>query len=83
MIRIAIDPNVRVHGDLTFSGFAEVDGDITTLAEGHEVIVYEPESGATGTGHIDEIDSTRQLIYIDVAWKTLVWPDQPVLSTHG
>ena len=80
MIRIAIDPNVRVRGDLTFSGFEEIEGEIddAKLTAGVEVTVVEPETGAQGYGRISEVSWERRLVYLEVEWKSFAMPAHPV-----
>lgn len=66
--RVEIDPNVRVRGNETFSGFEDVAG---PLVLGREVDVYEPEGGVVGTGTITDIDVERELVYVRVDWSSL------------
>lgn len=74
MIRIAIDLNVRVEGGHTVAGFARVEGDPSVLAVHDEVTVFERETGVEGSGRIVKVDTGRQLVFIDVEWKTLGVP---------
>ncbi len=69
MIRIAIDVNVRVRGNLTYSGFEDIDGE--PAVAGASVEVYEPESGLAGTGRVVELDVERELVYLEVDWASL------------
>lgn len=84
MIRIAIDPNVRVRGDLTFSGFEEIEGDFdpSQLSINEDVIVFEPETGAQGHGRISDVSLERRLVYLEVEWKTLAPPARPAGATR-
>jgi hypothetical protein len=66
--RIAIDLNVRVRGNLTYSGYEDIDGD---LPSDGAVEVYEPESGLIGLGRVVERDDERRLVYLAVDWSSL------------
>jgi hypothetical protein len=72
MIEVMIDPNVRVAGGLTFSGFEDVIGDLPD--HGDRVIVREPESGITGFGTVERIEFADRLIYLSVDWAGLTLP---------
>jgi hypothetical protein len=67
--RVAIDPNVRVRGNDTFTSLEDVTG---SVAAGDAVEVYEPESGLAGDGVITEVDEARKLVYLSVSWPSLV-----------
>jgi len=66
--KVAIDPNVRVRGNDTYTGFEDVTGPI---AVGEVVDVYEPESGVAGEGRVTEIDGNKELVYLSVDWSSL------------
>lgn len=66
--RVAIDPNVRLRGNGTYAGFADVSGPI---AVGDRVEVYEAESNLAGQGSVTEIDAQRELAYLSVDWSSL------------
>lgn len=68
MTRIEIDLNVRVRGNLTYSGYEHADG---PLSEGEPVTVYEPDSGLAGSGCIVELDDDSRIVYIAVDWTSL------------
>lgn len=68
MTRIAIDLNVRVRGNLTYSGFEDIEGEIPLDGV---VDVYEPESGVFGTGRVVEQDIEKRLVYLEVDWAKL------------
>lgn len=68
MTRIAIDLNVRVRGDLTYSGFEDIEG---TLPADGLVEVYEPESGVRGRGRVVDVDDQAELVYLEVDWPGL------------
>ncbi len=70
MIEIMIDPNVRVLGGLTFSGFEDVRG--PRPSPGQQVLVREPEANLVAIGTVDHIDENDQLIYIAVDWTQMV-----------
>ncbi len=69
MTRVEIDLDVRVRGNLTYSGFEDVQGELP--AEGHTVEVVEPESELVGQGRVVEIDEERRLVYLEVDWAGL------------
>lgn len=73
MTEIMIDPNVRVSGGLTFSGFEDVRGPMPT--QGKQVLVREPEANLVALGVVDHIDENDRLIYIAVDWSQLA-PDR-------
>lgn len=65
-----IDPNVRVAGNETFSGFEDVRGPMPT--EGQHVVVREPEGDLIGAGVVTRLDQAARLIYIAVDWPSIV-----------
>ncbi|KZS82297.1 hypothetical protein A4G29_12265 [Mycobacterium kansasii] len=73
MTEIMIDPNVRVGGGLTFSGYEDVRGPMPVA--GQQVLVREPEANLVAVGLVDHIDESDRLIYITVDWAQLA-PDQ-------
>ena len=70
---ILIDPNVRVAGNETFSGFEDVVGDLPS--EGAHVRVREPESNIVGQGVVTRVDEGDRLIYLAIDWSKLA-PEQ-------
>jgi hypothetical protein len=72
MTEIMIDPNVRVSGGLTFSGYEDVRGPMPS--RGQQVLVREPEANLVAIGTVDHIDENDRLIYIAVDWTQLA-PD--------
>ncbi len=80
MTRIAIDLNVRVRGNLTYSGFEDIDGEIPLDGI---VEVHEPESGVVGTGRVVEQDVDKRLVYLEVNWADLRPAPRPVLVPGG
>ncbi len=66
---VAIDPNVRVAGGLTFSGFEDVVGEMP--APGDEVLVREPEANLIGHAVVDRLDDDNRLIYLAVRWDSI------------
>lgn len=72
MTEVMIDPNVRVAGGLTFSGFEDVIGDLPD--HGDRVVVREPESGITGFGTVERVDFADRLVYLAVEWNRLSLP---------
>lgn len=73
MTRIAIDPNVRVRGHLTYAGFEDVYGDLPLDGM---VEVFEPEAGICGSASVVEVDTENSLIYLEVDWASM----RPVIS---
>lgn len=73
MTELTIDPNVRVAGGLTFSGFEDVCGPMPS--EGQSVLVREPQANLVAVGIVDRIDHVDSLIYLAVRWETLA-PDR-------
>lgn len=73
MTEIMIDPNVRVSGGLTFSGYEDVRGPVPS--RGQQVLVREPEANLVAVGTVDHVDENDRLIYIAVDWTQLV-PDR-------
>lgn len=68
MTRIAIDLNVRVRGNLTYSGYEDIEGDLPLDGV---VEVYEPETGVSGPGRVVEVDEESRLVYLEVDWTRL------------
>jgi hypothetical protein len=73
MTEIMIDPNVRVAGGLTFSGYEDIRGPMP--AAGQQVLVREPEANLVAVGTVDHLDENDRLVYVAVDWGELV-PDQ-------
>lgn len=69
MTEIMIDPNVRVAGGLTFSGFEDVRGPMPVA--GQRVLVREPEANLVAPGIVTSVDNEDSLIYIRVEWASL------------
>jgi hypothetical protein len=76
--RVAIDLNVRVHGNQTYAGLEDVTG---PLAIGSHVEVYEPETGLVGPAEVTEVDQERRLVYLAVDWGKLREPPSAGLSS--
>lgn len=79
LTEIHIDPNVRVAGNQTFSGFEDVKGGAIPV-EGEQVLVREPEANLTGLAEVRRVDHHDRLIYLAVDWKTLVPARLPTSS---
>ncbi|MGO9286206.1 MAG: hypothetical protein ACLP75_25440 [Mycobacterium sp.] len=73
MTEVWIDPNVRVRGGQTFSGFEDIKGPMPQV--GNRVLVREPESNLVGIGVVTRINDTDRIIYISVNWAELA-PDR-------
>jgi hypothetical protein len=72
MTEVMIDPNVRVAGGLTFSGFEDVRGPMPLA--GQEVLVREPEANLVAIGVVDHLNDEDRLVYVRVDWTQLA-PD--------
>lgn len=72
MVRIEIDPNIRVQHNWTRTGTEYADG---PLESGQEVEVYESESGLTGPGRVEEINHINGFVILSVDWKRCTFPD--------
>lgn len=68
MIRVRIDPNVRVRGQLTYAGFEDVEGN-TIPNVGESVLAVEPESGIAAPAIVTERVDEPKLLYLGVAWR--------------
>lgn len=76
--RVAIDLNIRVHGNETYAGYEDIEGG--PVAEGVDVDVWEPESGIEGRGQITTLDPERRLAYLAVDWLALRDPRRPAVA---
>lgn len=70
MIRVEVDPNIRVRGNYTYAGFEECD---TVMKCGDEVEVFEPESGLVGIAYVTEVDDSARLVFLEVNWAEMNW----------
>ena len=68
-MRIAIDPNVRIEKNRTYSGFGDVFGDVNDLNLDDWVIAMWQETDQIADAKVVCIDFERQLIYLAVDWK--------------
>lgn len=68
MKRVEIDPNIRVHGQLTYTGFEDCS---EPVYENEIVEVYESEAGLHGQGTVWGVDADKEIVYIYVDWKRL------------
>lgn len=66
MIQVEFDPNVRVHGNGTYTALADLPDDVQA---GDRVLLVEPESGVQRPGVVTEIDRDRGLVYFSVGWE--------------
>lgn len=64
--RIIIDPNVRVRGNMTYTGFEDTNEQV---AAGDTVLAIEQESEMVWDAVVTEIDDESRLIYLYVNWK--------------
>lgn len=83
LMRIAIDPNVRVEGNQTYGGFEDLFGDVDVLQVGDWLTVMCQETDIEGNAKVTRIDHESRLIYLAVDWKTLAPPSSVGTSTGG
>lgn len=67
-IRVRIDPKVRIHGQLTFAGFDDVDGNKVPKV-GESVIAFHEPTGAEAAAVVTDRLEDAQLLYLGVAWR--------------
>jgi hypothetical protein len=76
-VRIAIDLNVRVRENQTYSGFenvrvpgASADDPVDTrdIKPGTAVIAFEEESGIIADATVTAVDEEARLVYLAVDW---------------
>lgn len=72
MVRVFIDPNVRVGQNQTYASLADCSGAVAT---GDRVRVVEFESCLYGDADVVSIDAERGLVYLSVEWASLKTPD--------
>ena len=68
LVRVEIDPNIRVRGGQTLADYGDADG---PLSVGQKVRVYESEAGIAGDGVVIELDDEKRLIFLRVDWAGL------------
>lgn len=73
MNRVRIDPNVRVRGNQTFSGFEDCDDQDLEILD--IVEAYEEESGVHASAVITDVDHVSRLVYLKLDWSDLAWPE--------
>lgn len=64
---VRIDPNVRVKGNRTFSGFEDIVDGVPLRAE-EEVLAWEEESNVMWPAVVYDLDFGKKLVYLTVAW---------------
>jgi uncharacterized Rossmann fold enzyme len=64
--RIVIDPNVRIRGNQTYSGFKDVQGPI---AVGDKALAVEAEDGIVTDAEVTDIDEEKRIVYLAVDWR--------------
>jgi hypothetical protein len=65
--RIEIDPNVRVRGNQTYTGFEDVQG-ARSVCVGDMVLAWEREDDIVTDAHVVDVDEERRLVYLAVDW---------------
>lgn len=76
-MRIAIDPNVRVENNWTFSGFGDVFGDANDLRPHDWVTAMWQETDQIADAKVVCLDFERKLITLAVDWKSFRTDEQP------
>lgn len=71
-VRIAIDLNVRVRGNQTYSALEDADGPV---AAGDKVLAVEPESGIIADATVTDVSGQFGFVYLEVDW--LSFRDDP------
>ena len=71
-VRIEIDLNVRVGtgGQLTYSGYEDVQGG-PVPDRGVSVVIFESESGVEAPAIVVDRDDERRILYLAVAWNEI------------
>lgn len=76
-VRMAIDLNVRVRGDQTYSGFEDVripgasaddPVDLAGIRPGTAVLAFEPGTGIVADATVTAVDEEARLVYLAVDW---------------
>jgi len=75
--RITIDPNVRVRGNQTYSGFEDIQAG-APVAVGDKVLAVEAEDGIVTDAAVTDVDEERRLVYLEVDWRG--WRDDPAAA---
>lgn len=68
LVRVEIDPNIRVRGNQTLADYGDADG---PLSVGQPVRVHESEAGIVGDGVVTELDPEKRLAVLRVDWASL------------
>jgi hypothetical protein len=66
-VRIAIDLNVRVRGNQTYSALHDADGPV---AVGDKVLAVEPETGVTAGAVVTAVSEEFGFVYLAVDWSS-------------
>lgn len=88
-MRIAIDPNVRIENNWTFTGFGDVFGDVDALEPDDWVTAMWQETDHIFDAKVVCLDFERRLITLAVDWKSARKDDVPeivgtvTISTGG
>jgi hypothetical protein len=64
-VRIAVDLNVRVRGNQTYTSLDDADGPV---APGDKVLAVEPETGIMADATVADVFEEHRLVYLDVDW---------------
>jgi hypothetical protein len=64
-VRIAVDLNVRVRGNQTYSALDDANGPV---AIGDKVLAVEPESGIVADARVTDVSEQFGFVYLEVDW---------------
>lgn len=89
LVRIEIDPNVRVRGRQTFTGYEDVQAQYgltrtrsgAPVVAGQKVIAFESESGIMTDATVVDVWAEKQIIYLAPDWQG--WRDDPATVIHA
>lgn len=84
-MKILIDPNARLEGGVTFSGFEDiVEGDPGELSVGLIVEAYVWETSLHWQAKVTQIDVLNELVYLLIDWSDHMWEksfDHPAMHS--
>lgn len=66
-VRVAIDLNVRVRGNQTYSALHDADG---LVSVGDKVLAVEPETGIMADATVTDVSEQFGFVYLKVDWNS-------------
>jgi len=66
-VRIAVDLNVRVRGNQTYSSLDDANG---MVAVGDKVLAVEVESGIMADATVTDVSEEHRFVFLDVDWSS-------------